>query len=227
MWSRFLRRLIGLFVLGLAGWSFIYLSHRWDHVWQKEQAELAKSKPVSLIDPTLANDPSVAPAKIKVIGPLATAMEHEQEDPSGMDDTATAEPAPSAQPTTFAHMEKPSTYAPHRFHSTFLVKSYRYYRLLVPVRAGSPKLRGRFAAFAATADKSAADAELLLLDENQFNDFVHGRINDAVFSSTSSVGIIDVTLSPGVLAAKKYYLVFRSPDKRPRLVTADLMESFD
>ena len=108
-----------------------------------------------------------------------------------------------------------------------MVKGYRYYQLLVPAQASAPKLHGRFTASAATPDKSAAVAEFLLLDEGQFSDFVHGRADDSVFSSTSSAGIIDITLSPGVLESKKYYLVFRSPDKHARVVSADITASFE
>jgi hypothetical protein len=145
MWSRFSRLLIGFVLLGLTGWFLTYVAHGWDHTWQREQAAVAKSKSVSLIDPTLASDPSIAPAKVKVIGPLATAMEHEQQDPNATDSAAIAEPASSAQPTAFDHVERPSTTARRRFHSTFLVKGYRYYQLLVPAHTSSPKLQGRFA----------------------------------------------------------------------------------
>jgi len=130
MWSSFSRLLIGFVLLGLTGWFLTYVAHGWDHTWQREQAAVAKSKSVSLIDPTLANDPSIAPAKVKVIGPLASAMQHEQDDVNGTDNTAIAESASSAQPTAFDHVERPSTTAPRRFHSTFLVKGYRYYQLL-------------------------------------------------------------------------------------------------
>lgn len=226
MWSRVSRLLIGVVLIGLAVWVWIYGAHGWDHVWQKEQATVAKTKPVVLIDPTFASDPSIAPAKVKVIGPLASAMQPEQQDDvNGTDNSAIAEPA--NQPTAFDHVVQPSSSAPHRFRSTFVVKSYKYYRFSVPVQASSPKLHGRFAAFTATADKNAAVADVLLLDEDQFDDLVHGRPNEAVFSSTSSAGIIDVTLSPGVLEPKKYYLVFRTPDRRPRIVSADVTASFE
>lgn len=228
MWSRVFRLLMGVGLLGLTAWFWTYVRDGWDHVWQKEQATAAKSKPVVLIDPTFAADPSIAPAKIKVIGPLASAVEHEQqEDPAGTDSAAVADPAPSTEPNAFDHIVRPSSNAPRRFHSTFVVKSYRYYQLLVPPQAGSPKLHGSFSAYIATPDKSAATAEFLLLDEGQFSDFVRGRVDDSVFSSTSSVGLVDVTLSPGVLEPKKYYLVFRSPDKRARVVTADITASFE
>lgn len=227
MWSRVSRLLIGVVLIGLAVWVWMYGAHGWDHVWQKEQATVAKTKPVVLIDPTFASDPSIAPAKVKVIGPLASAMQQEQDAVNSTDNTAIAEPAPSNQPSAFDHVAQPSSSAPHRFRSTFVVKSYKYYRFSVPVQASSPKLHGRFAAFTATADKNAAAADVLLLDESQFDDLVHGRPNEAVFSSTSSAGIIDVTLSPGVLEPKKYYLVFRTPDRRPRVVSADVTASFE
>lgn len=225
MWSGVSRLLIGIVLIGLAVWVWIYGAHAWDHVWQKERATAAKNKPVVLIDPTFASDPSIAPAKVKVIGPLASAMQQEQDEVNGTDNSASAEPATSGQPTALDHVTHPSSTAPQRFHSTFLVKSYKYYRFLVPVQASSPKLHGRFSAF--TTDKNAAAADVLLLDEGQFDDLIHGRPNGAVFASTSSTGIIDVTLSPGILEPKKYYLVFRTPDQRPRLVSADVTASFE
>lgn len=92
MWSRLSRLLFGFVLLGLTGWSLTYVRHGWDHIWQKEQTVVVNSKPVVLIDPNLASDPSIAPAKIKVIGPLANAMEHEQGDANGADNAAIADP---------------------------------------------------------------------------------------------------------------------------------------
>src|SRR5689334_6054806 len=132
MWSGVSRLLIGVVLIGLAVWVWIYGAHGWDHVWQKEQATAAKTKPVVLIDPTFASDPSIAPAKVKVIGPLASATQQEQ-DANGTDNSASAEPATSGQPTAFDHVAHPSSSTPRRFHSTFVVKSYKYYRFLVPV----------------------------------------------------------------------------------------------
>jgi len=67
-----------------------------------------------------------------------------------------------------------------------------------------------------------------LLDEQQFGEFVHGDSGTAVFSTESSAaGSIDVALNSTVFESKKYYLVFRSPDRRNRVVTAEFTATFD
>src|SRR5262249_41570715 len=199
----------------------------WTHAWQIPQTPVAKRNPISTIDPALARDPAIEAAKIKVVGPLALAMKAESEDPQGTAGPESPNDTSSTQPTAFDHVERSATPKPRRFHASFLVKNYSFYRLLVPAHTSSPRLYGRFAAFSPGPDKKAASTEFLLLDEEQFKDFTHGNAGDSLFSSESSNGTVDIDLSPSIFESKHYYLVFRSPDKRARIVKADLTASFE
>ncbi len=78
MWSRVSRLLIGLVLFVLASWFVSHAAFGRNSVWQRQQVVTAKRSPVVLVDPTLASDPSIEDAKLKVIGPLANAVKTRQ-----------------------------------------------------------------------------------------------------------------------------------------------------
>jgi len=222
MWSGVSRLLIGFVLFALAGWFVVHAAFGWNSVWQKQQVVAAKRRPVVLVDPTLASDPSIEDAKMKVIGPLANAVEP-VDNPSEI-----KQPPPSpAAPNAFDHVQKPTSSAPIRLHNTFVVKTYRFFAFQVPAHTTSPKFRGAFKSYFSNRDKSDAVVEALLLDEQQFNQFVHGNSGTTVFSNESASGDMDLTLNATPFEPKKYYLVFRTPDARSRVVTADFTAIFD
>lgn len=227
MWRKCARLLVGLTLFLAAGWLMVHAVFGWGKVWRSQQSLHAKIQPVPLIDPALAGDPSVASAKLKVIGPLANALKPQGEILSPSDSEKIESPSLPTPPTAFDHVEQSATAAPRRFHATFAVKSYRYYQLLVPPHTTSPRLHGSFTSVSAGPGKTPAIAEFLLLDDRQFSDFIQGDVGTVLFSSESIGATIDVTLSPALFEPKKYYLVFRSPDNRVRIVTSNLTATFD
>lgn len=117
MWSGVSRLLIGFVLFALAGWFLVHAAFGWNSVWQKQQVVAAKRSPVVLVDPTLASDPSIEDAKMKVIGPLANAVEPVE------NSSEIKQPPPSpAAPNAFDHVQKPTSSAPVRLHNTFVVK---------------------------------------------------------------------------------------------------------
>ena len=219
MWGKCARLLMGFILFVVAGWLVVHAAFGWNEAWRLQRSSAAKHDPVPLIDPALTSDPSIDAAKLKVIGPLANAL------------NAQAETSTSASPanpvTAVDHVEKAAASAPRRFHASFSVKSYRYFRLLVPAHISSPSLRGSFTSYSAGPAKNVAIVDFLVLDDSQFSDFVGEDGGSTVFSSETSGGIVDIALGPTFFESKKYYLVFRSPDNRSRLVTADLTATFD
>jgi len=202
---------------------------------KRQAAPPAKRESVPLIDPTLAKDPSIEGAKIKVIGPLASAVNSDGEiaglsdDPPDPAKTAETENAPqnSGPATPFDLVGHDGPQGPQHFHATFRVTNYKYFKLLVPAHSSLPKLHGTFASFSGDPGRTSQPANFLVLDRSQLDGFVHGTGGDAVFSHESNGGVIDVMLSPTIFDPKEYYLVFSSPDNHSRLITADLTATFD
>src|SRR5438270_11628537 len=238
MWRNSARLLLGFAVfVGSVGFLFSTLIG-WKYFWQKQVATAVKPHPVPLIDPTLAKDPSIAGAKLEVVGPLSNAMNGKSEGAlladvglegaSAQNETAqqppaTGAPAVPASPFDLAPHSDPQ--APRHFHATFHVSSYRYFRLLVPAHTRSPRVQGTFKC--SDRNRSASATDFLVLDGDQLKDFVQGAGGNGAASNEASGGIIDISLNPTVLDSKEYYLVFSSPDNGSRTVTADLTATFE
>jgi hypothetical protein len=223
MWSRPSRLLIGLVLFVIAGWFLSRAAFGWITVWQKQQVLPARQNAVPLIDPALAADPAIQAAKVRVIGPLANAVE-----PDDSGSTPGENVVRTAAPSPMDHVEKPTTSAPVRLRNTFLVKTYRFFCFQVPAHTTSPKVHGTFKSSFADSGKNAGVVDASLLDEQQFDQFVHSHSGAAAFAdSSSAAGIIDIVLDSTLFEPKKYYLVFRTPDSRSRMVTADVIATFE
>jgi hypothetical protein len=105
----------------------------------------------------------------------------------------------------------------------------------LPERAVSPKVQGRFESFVKAADghqitSGMANVELLLLNEQEFDDLVHGRETGTVTNSIepSSTQAVDWVLSASFSQPPKYYLVFRNPPggAKIKFVNADFSVSY-
>jgi hypothetical protein len=219
MWSRPSRQLVGFVLFVVAGWFLSRAALGWTPVWQKQLVLPAKHNPTPLIDPMLAADPSIEAAQVKVIGPLANVVQ-----PDDSASTATENVVRPTAPAVFDHVEKPTTSAAVRLHNTFVVKTYRFFSFQVPAHTTSPKLHGTFKSSLADRSRRAGSVDASLLDQEQFDQFVRGSLGNVVFTdSSSAAGIIDIVLDSTLFDPKKYYLVFRTPDNRSRVVTADVI----
>lgn len=119
-------------------------------------------------------------------------------------------------------------------HKTFPVRHYAKFEFVVPAHIHNPRLRGSFQSLVKSGGGSstgqAADIDLLLLDEQAFNDFVHGESG----SPTEAAGPSDSQQVEWGLAStfdepSKYYLVFVNPadGQQTRFVQADFTVSFE
>ena len=244
MWRSSARLLIGLFLLLGAGCCVVWAGFGWKYIWLKQSVVAGKRQPIPLLDPTFAKDPSIASAKTEVIGPLANVVKGKPiHDPSeiasvlSVDDSdnaakngdateKTATQPDQGPPTAFNLVGPSGAQGPLRFRATFQLKTYRYFHLIIPAHATSPRVHGTFSAALAQSRKEEL-TDFLVLDRDQLKDLAQGEAPDAIFSHESSHGVVDVRLSPTILDAKDYYLVFSNPDKRTRIVSADLTASFD
>jgi len=120
-------------------------------------------------------------------------------------------------------------------HRTFPVKRYAKFEFVVPPHIHNPRLRGNFNAFvkangAAAAVGQRADISLLLLDEEEFEQFAQGQggapTNAAGPSDSQQVewGLTSTFDEPS-----KYYLVFVNPagGRETRFVQSDFTVSFE
>ena len=120
-------------------------------------------------------------------------------------------------------------------HKTFPVRQYAKFEFVVPAHVHYPKLLGGFKSFvkargSGSAGDQGADMDLLLLDEQAFNDFVHGANGsptDAAGPSDSQQ--VEWGLTSTFDQPNKYYLVFVNPanGQQTRFVQADFTISFE
>ena len=125
----------------------------------------------------------------------------------------------------------------HFLHKTFSLQKYESFELQVPPHCLRPRLHGDFRSYrygdqGNRASDEAANIDVLLLDEQQFNDFSHGSgPGDAPTRSTQNAyeQQIDWALPAGFENPRKYYLIFNNATGKPKtkIVEADMTLSFD
>ncbi len=146
----------------------------------------------------------------------------------------TPEPTPPRKPSPSDHIaESPVGTSSPIVRKTFAVTSSAKFPFDVPAHAASPQLHGTYHSFAQdsgvqTSDESA-DIDLLLMNDQQYADFLGGHPADVVYSADSSH---DQDVSFGLPATldrpAHYYLVFRSTPSsaRKKVVQADFRVDF-
>jgi hypothetical protein len=118
-------------------------------------------------------------------------------------------------------------------HKTFAIASTAKFLFEVPPHASSPQLHGTYHSFAKVSGVQSGDEngdiDLLLMNEQQYADFLRGNVADVVYSVDSSHDQ-DVSLGlPATLDRPvQYYLVFRNSPANPgkKVVQADFQVDF-
>jgi hypothetical protein len=118
-------------------------------------------------------------------------------------------------------------------HRTFAVTSPAKFLFAVPPHAATPQLRGTYRSFikdsGGESSDENADVDLLLMNDQQYADFLQGHPSDTIYSIDSSHAQ-DVSFGlPATLDhPAQYYLVFRnsSPSPGKKLVQADFRVDF-
>lgn len=105
----------------------------------------------------------------------------------------------------------------HFLHKSFSVKKYTPFNFEVPPHAAIPHLRGTFRAFVSQPGQDplsddTTNVDFLLLNADQYDDFVHGRGDGTALYSTEPTHDheVDFVLPPSHDAPEKYYVVFRN-----------------
>jgi len=159
------------------------------------------------------------PGDVSVVGPLAVWM-HEA-------NPLQTEPA-RVWSGPLQPMDHASTAAPladKYLQANFPLKKSAQFTFVIPPHTVSPRLHGSFqSSIGHSGSDSAKDAdiELMLLNAQQYDDFIHGRPGDSTFEVESSSQTVDFLLPAAHDQPQEYHLVFRDPAARPKLfVKAD------
>jgi len=171
----------------------------------------AKAEQGAEIKPATPEDPGDA----TVMGPLAVWM-HEV-NPLEPKESARAWSGP-LQPMDHASSAAPL--ADKYLRASFPLKRSAQFTFVIPPHTVSPRLHGSFqSSIGHSSSESAKDAdiELMLLNAQQYDDFLHGRQGDATFEVESSGRTVDFLLPAAHDKPQEYHLVFRDPEARARL----------
>jgi len=186
---------------------------------------------------TKANKPQVETDEItgaeptKTVGVLPSLLGNQNENEK---DEETEVANASGTPLGVDRISSSKALTPHRFlHRRISVKAYEGFGFEVPAHATRPRIHGEFNSFVVdggSGELREENVEVLLLSEEEYRDFVHGRAGAASFGKPPSAGaVIDWTLDATLFQPLKYYLVFRnsSRERQTELVDADFSLSFD
>jgi hypothetical protein len=176
---------------------------------------------------TAAKSETPTAALVSVTGPLADWMQNR--DPSH-----TATEAAPRKPHPSDHIApSPVGTSSAIVHKTFAVSSSANFLFEVPPHAASPQLHGTYRSFVrdsgVQSSDDSANVDLLLMNDQQFADFAHGRPADVVYSVDSSHEQDVSFLLPATLdRPAQYYLVFRNStrDAGKKVVQADFRVDF-
>jgi hypothetical protein len=181
-------------------------------------AKLAQAKAESRDTETKAATPE-DPGDATLVGPLAVWMRE-------------ANPAPQSEPARvwsgplqpMDHASSAAPLADKYLRANFPLQKSAQFTFVIPPHTVSPRLHGNFRSSIrhAGSDVKAAEVELMLLNAQQYDDFIHGRAADAAFELESSNHTVDFLLPPSHNQPEEYHLVFRDHAIRTNLfVKAD------
>lgn len=163
-----------------------------------------------------------------IVSPLETFME--KSNPFHK----TPEPAPLRKPSPSDHIApSPVGTSTAIVHKTFAVISAAKFPFEVPPHAASPQLHGSYRSFAQQSgvqlSDESADVDLLLMNDQQYADFLHGGTPDVIYSIDSSHDQdVSFGLPSTMNQSAQYYLVFRnsSSSAAKKVVQADFQVDF-
>jgi hypothetical protein len=163
----------------------------------------------------------------EVVGPLAQWMQNQKQEQAPQERRV-------GKPHALDHIaESPVGTSTAIVRKTFGVSAPARFSFEIPAHAASPQLHGTFRSFVRQAgvqsSDESADVDLLLMNGEQYADFLRGQPADTVYSVDASH---DQDVSFGLPATldhpAQYYLVFRnaSSSVAKKIVQADFQVDF-
>lgn len=185
-------------------------------------------------NPATTPEAQEAQKLVTVVGPLANYVTHQSGQSQAAPDSAqmeTLEPfAGKPNPADHVGGSVVGSIVPV-LHRTFRVRSAVQLAFIVPAHAASPHLRGTYESFVKGlgADGADADVEFLVLNDQQFADFISKRAGESTFSAVDAHSQeVNATLPPTINQPEKYHLIFRNNSRGPerKFVQADFRMEF-
>ncbi len=146
------------------------------------------------------------------------------------------EVTPPQKPLKIDHPVYIETQQPKNLlHKVFSVSNQAQFTFRVPPHQGNTRLRGTFRSFTkrsdpdSTSDRTAA-LDLLLLNEQEFNEFLHGRPQSVTYELDSTNNqMVDWQVPTTYGEPQTYHLVFCNPagGTKIKFVQADFTVSFE
>lgn len=223
--------LVVVFVLVLAA------SFAWTHM---RQVSLVAPAAVSAKDqstpPTYA-EAEEAKKLVTLSGPLADYMAHQDgsspQSPQAGSQVETLEKAPARRVASDHVGGSVVGNSVRILNRSFRVRSTVQLAFEVPAHAATPRLRGSYESFVKQADHEESDTdaevEFLVLNEQQFADFLKQRAGEATFSAEDAhAQEVNTSLPPTLNQPEKYHLIFRNNSRGPekKFVQADFRMEF-
>ena len=208
-------------------------SYAWMHRQDVAKVAAPAAPAVTQGTPTDANYEEVQDAQrvVTITGPLADYMSHQK--PDQVETVQPSQPIPHKASASDHVGASPVGTSSAILHQTFGVASIVSFPFEVPAHASTPQLRGTYRSFVkqgrTQSSDAAADVEFLLLNEQQYGEFLSGRAGEAVFSAEDAHNQeVNTGLPPTFDQSAKYYLVFRntSHDAGKKLVQAEFRIDF-
>ncbi len=203
-------------------------SYAWTHRYQ-----------VAIPDgPTAAQEPEErrdsieeeARKMVTITGPLIEYMKRQKTAKPGKTQTASYQPSAGNSATNHVG-DSPVGTSRMLLRKTFGVATAVSLPFELPPHAANPQLRGVYRAFASTPadDDTDANVEFLVLNNQQYEDFLNERPSDALFSADGAPEQeINLSMPPTRDQPVKYYLVFRNSFRSTgkKIVCADFRIDF-
>jgi hypothetical protein len=225
--KRFLGWLMVSFVFVLIG-SYVWtLRHRMVAVVAARGDSAAPIHEQAL--PTYA-EARQAQEMITVAGPIADYMSRQKQS-----HVETLQPTPYKAASSYHASDhigsSPVGTSRSILHKTFGVVDIAKLPFEIPAHASNPQLRGSYRSFLAhegpPSGEATADVEFLLLNEQQYAEFVSGHPGEALFSADAGEEVA-AGMPPTLDEPATYHLVFRnhSRDTGKKLVQAEFRIDF-
>jgi hypothetical protein len=102
-------------------------------------------------------------------------------------------------------------------HKMLTVQRYEKFEFVVPPHTVTPRMQGTFQSFVKNetgglVSNDSANVDILLLNEQEFDDFSHGREGTATYSvDPSHSQSIDCAIAGTLENPATYYLIIRNP----------------
>jgi hypothetical protein len=203
--------------------------------WKKESPE-AKGSNVNLPWQVQPKEPEIKAATAEdaeptatVISPLAILKEQAAPSPIKPEERVRYEPLPVDH-----HIDVPSEKPRNLLHKVFPVRKYTEFAFVAPAHQGNTRLRGAFRSFTKRSDPEAtsdrtADVDLLLLNEQEFAEFLHGQPQSVTYELNSAHNQkVDRRVPTTYGDPQTYHLVFsNSGGTKIKFVEADFTVSFE